>query len=116
MPGSRSGGVIATAWASLIYHGIDGYMAITEDILEAADHFRKGLQTSCPELEVIGDPLGSVIAFGSTTDDVNIYKVHDLMLKKGWHLNSLQYPAALHMCFTGRHKDIVDNLLKVLIL
>jgi hypothetical protein len=46
------------------------------------------------DLYVLGDPLVSVVAFGS--DTVNIYAVGDAMGKKGWHLNALADPAALH--------------------
>ena len=41
----------------------------------------------------------NVIAF--TSD--NIYQLNDEMSKKGWHLNVLQYPPALHLCVTLTH-------------
>lgn len=113
LAGSRSGALIATAWASLVYNGIDGYKAITEKILGAATGFKQGLRKQLPQLEIVGDPQGSVVAFKSTRDSLNIYKVHDLMMKKGWHLSSLQFPPALHMCFTGRNQATVENLLQV---
>ena len=40
----------------------------------------------------------SVVAFGSKT--VNVYAIGDGMSKRGWHLNALSAPAALHMAFT----------------
>lgn len=43
----------------------------------------------------------------------DIYRVHDLLSKRGWHLNALQRPAALHICFTAAHSPgIVELLLK----
>ncbi len=31
----------------------------------------------------------------------------------GWHLSALQRPAAVHMCFTAQHVDVVDDLIRV---
>jgi sphinganine-1-phosphate aldolase len=41
-------------------------------------------------IKVYGDPLMSVIGFGS--DEFNIFRLADVMTSKGWNLNSLQYP------------------------
>lgn len=37
----------------------------------------------------------SVVAFRSTSRALNIYKLNDLMTRKGWHLNALQVGAHL---------------------
>lgn len=50
------------------------------------------------ELEVMGDPLVSVVAF--TARSLNIYDVADAMARRGWHLNSLQDPPAMHVAVT----------------
>lgn len=34
---------------------------------------------------------------------LDIYRVNDLLAKRGWHLNALQAPPALHICFTAAH-------------
>lgn len=45
---------------------------------------------------------------------LNIYTVNDLLSRKGWHLNALQHPAALHICFTAAHDEAVaDKLVQV---
>ncbi len=41
-------------------------------------------------LQVIGEPEMSVVAFRSSSKSFNIYKLNDLMTRKGWHLNALQ--------------------------
>ena len=51
-------------------------------------------------MDVIGDPL-FCIAFAS--DEVEIYRVADAMTARGWSLNGLQRPPALHICVTQRH-------------
>lgn len=60
--GSRSGALIATAWASLVHMGEDGYLRATAAIMEAATQFKEGLQ-EIPQLEMVGNPEGSVVAF-----------------------------------------------------
>jgi sphinganine-1-phosphate aldolase len=49
---------------------------------------------------VLGNPL-FVIAFGSKTLD--IYRIMDCMARRGWSLNGLHRPPALHICVTLRH-------------
>ncbi len=42
-----------------------------------------------------------VIAFGS--ENLDIYQVLDAMSQRGWNLNGLHKPAAVHLCVTLRH-------------
>ena len=53
-------------------------------------------------------------AMKSTSKQLNIYKVNDLMSQKGWHLDALQFAFSMHMCFTAQHTQIVPELLQVL--
>lgn len=65
-------------------------------------------------LEVVGEPEMSVVAFKAVdTKRLDIFKVNDLLSHRGWHLNALQLPSSLHMCFTAQHCDAIDDLLKV---
>ena len=41
---------------------------------------------------VMGEPEISIVAFSS--DVFEIYNLSDLMTKRGWNLNSLQFPSA----------------------
>lgn len=59
----------------------------------------------------------TVVAFKATNArKLNIYAVNDALSARGWHLNALQLPPALHMCFTAQHASIVEPLLKVCLL
>ena len=40
LAGSRSGGIIAATWASLMHHGWDGYISMTRQVISAADTVR----------------------------------------------------------------------------
>jgi len=107
--GSRPGALLAAAWASLVATGEQGYLDATRRILESADAIKRGIR-GMPELHVLGDPL-FVIAFGS--DTLDIYKVMERMGARGWNLNGLHKPPAVHLCVTLRHAQpgVVDRFL-----
>jgi glutamate/tyrosine decarboxylase-like PLP-dependent enzyme len=109
--GSRPGALSAQAWAALVTLGEDGYLDATRQVLEAAARMRAGI-AAVPGLRVLGDPLW-VIAFASSREEVDIYDVLDRMARKGWSLNGLQRPAAVHFCVTLRHvaPGVVDRFL-----
>jgi glutamate/tyrosine decarboxylase-like PLP-dependent enzyme len=96
MAGSRSGGLVAATWASMLSLGKDGYRGIASDIFRTADEIKAAVR-SHPELQLIGDSLFNV-AFRS--DVVDIFHVNDSLADLGWRMNGLQRPPALHFCVT----------------
>ena len=84
-------------------------MDATARILETAAQIRAGIE-EMPELQVLGDPL-FVIAFGS--DMVDIYQVMQRLSDRGWNLNGLHRPPALHLGVTLRHAEagVADRFL-----
>lgn len=83
--------------------------------VQAAKRFEQGV-AAISGLEIMGYPEMCVVAFKPRSSArLNIYTVNDLLSQKGWHLNALQHPAALHVCFTAAHsEDVVDHLLQVI--
>lgn len=119
LAGSRPGALMAGCWATLVNIGADGYRDSCHAIVSATMKLRRALETVpvlVRHLEVLGDPLASVLAFqvrdGST---VNIYALGDAMVKKGWHLASLQNPAALHFALTRLTVPVIDELIADLV-
>jgi len=96
LAGSRSGGLVAATWAAMVSLGEEGYLEVARAIFEVAVKIRAGIE-SIPELEVIGDPT-FLVAFRSP--DLNIYHVNDHLIARGWRLNALHLPPALHFCVT----------------
>ncbi len=96
LSGSRSGGLVAATWAAMVSLGERGYLEIAARIFETAGAIRSGID-SIPELEVIGDPT-FLVAFRAR--ELNIYHVNDHLIDRGWRLNALQLPPALHFCVT----------------
>jgi sphinganine-1-phosphate aldolase len=99
--GSRPGALIAGCWASLMSVGEAGYIKSCSEIVGATKKIIESIQDNPAlnaDLEVMGHPLVSVVAFTSKTLD--IYDIADAMSGKGWHLNSLQTPPAIHVAVT----------------
>ncbi|KAL3422418.1 hypothetical protein PVAG01_06574 [Phlyctema vagabunda] len=99
--GSRPGALIAGCWASLMATGETGYISACHSIVGAAKNIITAINQNpglSSDLSVLGHPLVSVVAFTSKTLD--IYDIADAMSGKGWHLNSLQDPPAIHVAVT----------------
>ncbi|KAI9168422.1 Dihydrosphingosine phosphate lyase [Blastocladiella emersonii ATCC 22665] len=110
--GSRPGALIAGCWATMLAMGRDGYVAATRDIVGTAREIASRIRSEIPEIEVLGDPKVSVVAF--RTRSLNVFSVNDVMGSKGWNLNALQYPEALHIACTyltvGKADQFVRDL------
>ncbi|HEY4378484.1 MAG TPA: pyridoxal-dependent decarboxylase, partial [Acidimicrobiales bacterium] len=96
MEGSRSGGLIAATWASMVKMGRAGYRAYAKQIFDTAAAMQAAVR-SHPELRILGSPT---FLFSFTSDDFDIYHVSDSMRRHGWRFNGQQYPNALHMAVT----------------
>lgn len=77
-----------------------GYLESCRTIVGAAKTIAEKIKSEIPELYILGNPPASVVAFSSQHPDVKIYEVGDAMSEKGWHLNALNDPAALHIACT----------------
>lgn len=111
LSGSRAGVLTAGAWAVLMSIGKEGYVNCAREIMEAANYIKEN--SKFPDLEVIGTPELSVIAFTSKT--LNPHAI-GAALKNigGWNLNHLQNPDAFHICITyanaSQAKQFVSDL------
>lgn len=111
--GSRPGALIAGCWASMMSVGEDGYIDTCHKIVGAAKRLAEGIRSHEPlrrDLKILGKPLVSVVAFASDTMD--IYDIADGMSARGWHLNVLQNPPAIHVAVTLPIVAAVDELLR----
>lgn len=88
--GSRAGGLIAGTWATMLSYGLDGYVECTKSIIDTARYIEASLR-KIDNIYIFGKPATSVIAMGSK--DFDIYRLQDGMCKKGWNLNTLQFPS-----------------------
>ncbi len=96
MDGSRSGGLLAATWASMVSLGREGYRDYARQIFDTAFAMQDAVR-SHPELRIMGDPT---FCFSFTSDEFDIYFVNDFMKLRGWRFNGQQYPNAIHMAVT----------------
>ncbi|KAF8893548.1 pyridoxal phosphate-dependent transferase [Infundibulicybe gibba] len=109
--GSRPGALIAGTWAVMQYMGSEGYLESCRAIVRCARAIAEAIRTSIPELYVLGSPPASVIAFASKDPEVNVLEVGDAMGRRGWHLNALSGPAAVHIACTRLTVTMVDTFI-----
>jgi sphinganine-1-phosphate aldolase len=94
--GSRSDGLLAATWASLVSLGREGYRKYARRIFETSAEMQAAVR-SHRELRLLGEPT---FLFAFTSDEFDVYHVNDEMKRRGWRFNGLQYPNALHMAVT----------------
>lgn len=109
--GTRPGGSIAAAWAALNAIGMDGYLDIARTIMDTTGKLKAGIE-AIDGLKILGKPAMGVFAYKSEDRDVNIFAVGDQLEEKGWLVDRLQKPDALHCMITPRHAAIVDQYLE----
>ena len=109
MTGTRPGGAIAAAWATLQHFGQEGYLELGKKIMDITGKLKAGI-ADIPGLRVLGDPVMSVFAFDMQKG--NVFILGDEMEKRGWHLDRVQTPAALHVMVTPPHADVVEPFLQ----
>lgn len=109
LAGSRPGALMAGCWATLTAIGHDGYLKSCKDIVSTTRKLKKAIDEDIGDLYVLGNPKCSVVSFAS--DTINIYDLADILSKKGWHLNALQKPAAIHLASTRLTISAIDDLI-----
>ncbi|XP_065344894.1 sphingosine-1-phosphate lyase [Cloeon dipterum] len=95
--GSRPGGNIAACWATMLRFGMEGYVEATKKIIEVARRIENEVN-ALDGVFVFGKPATSVVAIGS--DKFHVYHLLEGLTKKGWNLNPLQSPPAVHIAVT----------------
>ncbi|TQN72505.1 Sphingosine-1-phosphate lyase [Colletotrichum shisoi] len=112
MAGSRPGALIAGCWASLMKVGESGYIDACVKIVGTTKKIIEKIRETPAldnELEILGKPLVSVVAFKAK--NLNVYDIADGMSEKGWHLNALQNPPAIHVAVTLPITKVYEKLL-----
>jgi glutamate/tyrosine decarboxylase-like PLP-dependent enzyme len=112
LAGSRSGGLLASTWAAMVTLGEAGYLEAAAPIFASGRRLRDGI-AAMPELEVLGDPT-FLVAFRTRPESgLDVFHVNDGLVARGWRLNGLHLPAALHFCVTrpSARPEIVEAFL-----
>jgi glutamate/tyrosine decarboxylase-like PLP-dependent enzyme len=115
--GSRSGGLIAQTWASLVTMGWEGFLEHTKGILETTVLIENGIKEQLPQLKIFGEVDAMIVCFGidsAHASSLDIYMIGQTMHEKGWILNAIPQPPSLHICVTyanvGKHEKFLNDL------
>ena len=108
MAGTRSGGIIAAAWAALTSLGQDGYLRLARETIELTERLIGGI-AAIPGLRLLGRPDMSVLAF--TADDAGVFGVARRLEERGWRIDRQREPDAIHVIVTPNHRQAVDPFL-----
>lgn len=106
--GTRPGGPIAAAWATLQAVGADGYRELAGKAADAADRLRAGI-LAIPGLTLLGRSHSTIVSFAAVGAD--IYAVADRLEARGWTVDRQQRPASIHLTVMAAHAAIVDEYL-----
>jgi glutamate/tyrosine decarboxylase-like PLP-dependent enzyme len=110
MPGTRPGGSIATAWASLMGVGVAGFRQMARDILAAQRQLTEGIR-SIEGLRLVCQPDAPLVAFTSRESGLDIYAVADQLQARGWHPDRQQDPNSIHVTVMAHHLPVIGPYL-----
>ncbi|MEZ4463264.1 MAG: aspartate aminotransferase family protein [bacterium] len=108
--GSRPGGSIASAWASLMALGEDGMTRLAKDAMEVAAEMKAGLG-AIPELRVLGDSVSPIVTYGSADERVDVYALADQLEARGWAVDRQQFPPSIHCTCNAHNRSVVAEYL-----
>ena len=99
--GSRTGCLIASAYAVLTSLGKNYYTNIAKRINEAVIKTREFIKKQCPKIKILGEPFICGIAI--TGDKIEY--IYDFLQKKGWHTNYIMNPVGVSFVFTSANME-----------
>ena len=108
LQGARSGATMASAWATIVHIGADGYAQMARDI--TACHRRiKAAVARMPPLHLACDTDTAVVPICSS--EVNVYALATLLERRGWGVFTGQRPPTLTIPVGEQTPSYVDALL-----
>jgi glutamate/tyrosine decarboxylase-like PLP-dependent enzyme len=112
---SKSGGPLAACWAVLNYLGEEGYLRLARRTLEATEIILAGLK-SMPDIEMLGDPAMSLLAF--TSRAANPFALIEEMRGAGWYLQPqlafMGSPANIHVTIRQENLEQAEAMIAAL--
>lgn len=107
--GTRAGGGVAGAWATLQHLGVDGYTRLARELMAFIDAYKSGIAAT-EGLHVLGTPDLSIVAYGS--DELDVFRVAEVMHTKGWLPGLVQRPKGIHRMMSMLHVPSLDQYLE----
>jgi glutamate/tyrosine decarboxylase-like PLP-dependent enzyme len=110
LQGSRSGAVIASAWATMLFMGEKGYRESCERLTRIYIKLQQEV-VRIPGLRLLLQPDLSILPMAS--DRYDIYKLATLLDRRGWNMFTTQDPPAMSLCIGEQHtEELADRWLE----
>lgn len=107
--GTRAGGPIAAAWASLQLLGADGFCEQTARASRALELLVQGV-SEIDGLRILGEPEVTMAAIAGDGSGIDVFAVHESLDRQGWHLDRQSPPDAMHATCMPVHDTVVGEL------
>jgi glutamate/tyrosine decarboxylase-like PLP-dependent enzyme len=107
--GTRPGGAVAGAWATLHFLGADGYRRLAKDLMAVRDEYVAGV-TSLPGWELIAEPDLTIMAFRNPA--LNMMRVAYKLGERGWVPGTIAKPSGLHLMLSMLHAGAMGAYLR----
>src|SRR5690606_1455888 len=105
--GTRAGGAIAAAWAVMNYLGKEGYLRVTQRILDTRQAFEDGLTGL--GMTIWGRPELPIFAWGSESRDIGA--IGRALGQRGWLVGYLNEPPGIHLMLNMTHEAVINQYL-----
>lgn len=106
--GTKSGGSIAAAWATLRHLGDEGYLRLTESARAATDVLANYI-ASDSRLVLRAQPEAMLVCFGARDEDaLDIFAVADELWRRGWYVDRQSPPRSLHCTVNAVHQHTIE--------
>jgi glutamate/tyrosine decarboxylase-like PLP-dependent enzyme len=110
--GTRPGGAIAGAWASMMAMGESGYLDHVDRAMKAAEKLKSAI-AQIPQLELVSKPDMSIVVYRATKESkLNIYSIADRLEDRDWLVDRQQNPNTIHCTLTSNHLDRIDEYIE----
>jgi glutamate/tyrosine decarboxylase-like PLP-dependent enzyme len=112
MQGSRPGLPMATAWAVMRHLGVEGYLGLTQTVLETRERMVAGVR-AIDGLTVLGEPEAQIVATAAAPgSDLDVFAVGDVVVARGgWALDRQSPPDTLHATVSAGNAPVIDDFL-----
>ena len=106
--GTRPGGAVAAAWASMRHLGDEGYLRCARMIMEAKAIIAGGI-SAMPGLDVLSPSDLGILVWRSVDPDLDIGKVAAAMDAEGWLVGRQQQPDGIHLHLNPIHRRYAEE-------
>ena len=106
--GTRPGGAVAAAWASMRHLGDEGYLRCARMIMEAKAIIAGGV-SAMPGLDVLSPSDLGILVWRSVDPDLDIGKVAAAMDAEGWLVGRQQQPDGIHLHLNPIHRRYAEE-------